>query len=124
MFDDGETIFARDFFKWGLVFILFIIVATTMIYMMKPTWLGMEREAAQESHQYVESKRERLLTNAEQYEKLGVDVAKLQATEGNEQVVEGLKRQQRALLSRMKTDAQLIPKSEVPASVKALIQGN
>lgn len=124
MFDSEERKFAGNTMKWVLFGLLLVFVVGTVTMMMKPTWLGLEREAVQESHQYVEGKRDALLSWSAEYEKLGVQIAKYSKNPENGDVVEGLKRQRRALLAKISKDAQLMPKGEVPESVTKLLKSS
>ena len=95
-----------------------LIAATTVILSMKPAWLGMEREAFVESHQYVESQRDSLLTNIEKYDELEADIAKYEEDGGHDKIGSGLKLQQKSLAARIRDSLSKIPAEHHPENVK------
>lgn len=83
-----------------LALILAFVVGTFIVLAVQPAWLGMEREAVEQSQQYVTTQRSRLQTLARHYEDP-------EATVG----------QRAATLAEMCEISDTIPKSEIPRSV-------
>jgi len=109
---------------WYSVLILAIlVVATFATYSLKPTWLGMEREAYKASHQYIESKQTMLLNLAEKFRELEVDIIRYEQAEGdNSEIIDGLEAQKTSLLFRMRKESERLPDNELPESVRKILQ--
>ena len=105
----------------GLAIVLGI---TFMTLKLKPEFLGLEREAYKASYQYTEAKESELLTYVAEYDKLGVQIAKLEADPAKATIVSQLRLQREGLVERLRTESQRIPAGEVPASVTAIIHGS
>lgn len=95
-----------------------LIASTTLVLAMRPTWLGMEREAFVESHQYIESHRDKLLTDISKYDELGSEIAKYEEDGGHDKIVSGLKMQKKSLSSRIRDSLSKIPAEHHPENVK------
>lgn len=101
---------------WYWIVGLFMLIAgTTVVLWMKPVWLGFEREAAVESHQYIEARKTEVITDIQKHDELTTNIAKF---EGNDKVVSGLKSQQKSLEHKIQAALSKIPKDEWPAGTE------
>ena len=86
------------------IYVVFFVAvglgAATLVLMWKPWAMAYEREIYQESRQYVEAKQRMLIQMVTEYEA---------AEEGSGHA--------NVLLTRIQSEAQLLPASEVPSSV-------
>lgn len=99
---------------WYSALGLFIIVAaTTVVYAMKPTWLGFEHKAFVESHQYVEARKTEVINDIEKYHELDARINRYEQN-GNEKVAKSLRMQQRSLARKIRKALNQIPESEHP----------
>jgi hypothetical protein len=89
-----------------------------------PTQLGLERDAIQQSHQYVDAKKSLLLKLAEDYEASETDIAKYNANDPvkYKDVVKGMETQQAVLLARIRSEAKMIPAEQVPESLRKYLR--
>jgi len=107
---------------WLLVMIGTMGAIGTGYWMVKPYWLGLERQAYTASHQYVEARKTALLDLASEVEKINTAIAR--TVVGNRgQLKRALAGQRTALVDRMKTEAAKIPADAVPARVYRIING-
>jgi len=109
------------------IFAACVILFMLLILSVKPAFLGFERAAFKESHQYVESKETQLLQLVTEYHDLDVEIAKYQADNDAGQydvVIAGQRAQRDALETRIKTEAQRVPKGALPESVETFINNH
>lgn len=92
------------------------ITAITLAMVMKPVWLGFEREAFVESHQYVESHKDKLMTDIEEYDGLEAQI-RIYEESGSSRIVEGLRMQQSSLKKRIRASLAKIPEQHHPSNV-------
>jgi len=102
---------------WAIGLVLIIITGFITMWL-RPVWLGFERKADVASHQYVEARKNEVLTNVEKYDELTAEIAKYEKGEGNEKIVAGLKAQQKSLKAKIKAALAKIPKGERPAGTE------
>ncbi len=96
-----------------------VVMATTLIMYIKPVWLGMEREAFVESHQYVESHKDKLMASIEEYDELEMEIAKYEQADGdNEKIIEGMRQMQWSLSTRIRNSLSKIPKEHHPSNTE------
>jgi hypothetical protein len=97
---------------WYFFLFLGLVVAGVFIAAwLRPTWLGYEREAYVESHQYVETVKQEVVTLVGKYDELTTEIEKYKALDGdNSKIVAGLEMQQRSLKKRI--NAALVKISE------------
>lgn len=112
---DVHATLGRGFLFWAILIIGVSIAGTTLTYCMKPVWFGMEREAAVESHQYVEARKTEIVTNIQKHDELGVRIAQ---NEGNTKVVEALEMQQRSLKKKIQLAMSKITEDSWPAGAR------
>ncbi len=94
-----------------------VIAVVTLVMMMKPVWLGFEREAFVESYQYVESHKDKMLTDVEKYDELEVQILMYEKS-GDTKIVDGLRMQQRSLKKRIRASLAKIPAQHHPNNVE------
>ena len=105
---------------------LFVIVAGAIAAMfmfesVRPAWLDLRREGNQRSQQYVQTTQDRLYQLKRKYDDLGVDIARFSDDQSNTQVVSGMVARQKSLVDEMQQEAESIPLSEVPQSIKSFL---
>lgn len=122
MHPDDEGVVSTTAILIGFI-VIGVIVGGFAIAYFKPVWLGFERKAFKASHQYVEGKQTQLMTLGTEYGNLTTEIAKYnQNPELNAEIISGLKAQQKSIVSRIKMEAQRIPKDELPESVRKLLE--
>ena len=116
---EDDVFFVRKFLFWAILVGAVSVSATYVHYWLQPTWLGYERKAFVESHQYVEARKTEILTNMEKYDELTVDIAKYEQAPGdNSQIIAGLKAQQRSLAAKIRAALANLPKDAWPAGAE------
>ncbi len=106
---------------WLIVVMLTIGAVGTGVWMVKPYWLGLERQAYVASHQYVEAQRAAMITMHTQV--LGIDASLVRpgvsvATRAT------LSTQKAALIARLREAAAKVPADAVPPAVIRLLATN
>lgn len=97
----------------GIVLLIaFVISMTALGYWLKPLWLGMERNAYVESHQYSEARKDEMLKIVDNIEEVSSQIA---GTE-NEKLIEQLEMQKDSLRSRLRRVA--AKSKDVPGYVR------
>lgn len=103
---------------WSFVVILIIVVAGFIFRSVEPTWRSMDREAIQQSQEYVTTKQQLLLRLAQDYTNLDVEISQLPA---KDPLAVAKRSQKKAIVNRIRVEVALIPESEVPQSVKDIL---
>lgn len=100
--------------------ILVVGAAVALVAYAAPWRLEREREAQEQSRQFVTTKRDLLLLLAAEYETCKTDIARYEATDPVKfkQVVAGLETQADAVLTRLRAEAKSVPAGDVPAAVR------
>ena len=109
---------------WAIGLTVVSCCCVIVALMFKPAFLGFERQAYKQSHQYVETKESQLLQWVDEYYALGAEIAKYQADNEDEHyniVIAGLQSQQLSLETRIEIEAQRIPDGALPPSVEDFI---
>ena len=106
---------------WVIVLTVIGMGLTALGYATKPLWLSMEREAYQNSHQYVDAHTtaiNKLATSIAQADtKIAKYTAEMNAGGPNyTQVIEGLKAQKSAFMTEINQKAATMPRGEIPNS--------
>ncbi|RLB87180.1 MAG: hypothetical protein DRH10_09540 [Deltaproteobacteria bacterium] len=112
---------AWTFLKWGLLVLLVFTILAFIAQALGIISINIQREVVQHSQQYVETKVNLLNKLHTDYLQLDAEIAELRAGEGNEEIIEAKRAQQKNIVTRMKTEAEMIPNSQVPASVKLFL---
>jgi len=122
MFNEGEGVIAGWMIKLAVVLALCVVIFTIIILAFKPVFLGFERKAFKQSHQYVEGHETALLMWVDEYNENETEIAKYEAAEGDfSQVIAGLESQQTSQLARIHTEAAKMPSGTVPESVETFL---
>ena len=109
----------RGFLFWIVLIVLVGIGVTYTHACLRPTWLGYERKAYVESHQYVEARKNEVLTNVTKYDELTTEIAKYErGGQDNTKIIAGLKAQQQSLKNKIKAALAKIPREEWPIGVE------
>lgn len=101
----------RGFLFWAVLITGVCIGATTLTYCMRPTWLGMERKANVESHQYVEARKAEIIADIQQYDELETRIAQ---NSDNAKVADSLRMQQRSVKRKIQAAMAKIPQDSWP----------
>ena len=112
---------AVTFFKWALLAIIVLVILFFILQSLGIISLGIQREVIQHSQQYVETKVNLLNKLHNDYLQLDAEIAELRTGEDNEGIIAAKKAQQKNTINRMKTEADMIPSSQVPTSVKSFL---
>lgn len=92
-----------------------LVLATVLVVaLLRPMFLGFERKAAVQSHQYIEAYRESATRKMSEYHELEVELAKYKRQGGARDVIEGIEMQKRALKIEIRTTLAKLPKDEHP----------
>lgn len=121
MSDSG---FVKPFFKSlpGAVLVTVVVLAIVTLLGMALTGTGIffrdiEREVVQHSRQYTETKTGILQSLHSDWLALESEIKALSGDPGNQSIVDAKRSQQKAIVRQMRSEADLIPESEVPRSV-------
>lgn len=106
---------------WLLILMLTVGGVGTGVWMVKPYWLGLERQAYVASHQYVEAQRAAMITIHTQI--IGID-PQLVRSDLSAQLKQALVTQRSALIARLRELAVKVPSDAVPPSVIRLLATN
>lgn len=115
-YDGGPEIIGRasGYAIWFWALGIALIIGTTFVFAwLRPAFLGFERKASVESHQYVETQKTQLLTFMEKHDELSAEILKYEAS-GHDGIAKGLKAQQRSLERRIRAAMAKIPRDEWP----------
>lgn len=108
-------------FKWGIPTILVIAVLLFLAQSMGIISMNIQRETTQHSQQYVETKVNLLNKLLSDWSQLDAEIAELKTGEGNEDITTAKQAQQKNIVSRIRTEAGMIPSSQVPSDVKTFM---
>ncbi len=106
---------------WLVVVMLTIGAVGTGVWMVKPYWLGLERQAYVASHQYVEARRAEMMTMHTQVLGINTSIARPGTSA---QLKASLGIQKAALLARLREAAAKVPADAVPPAVIRLLATN
>lgn len=120
MKDDFFTSLSYSFLAF--LGIILVIGCILLFASLRPILLNIEREANQQSQQYVESTQTRLYQLARKHDDLQADIDRLSVDAGNQEVVVGMVARQESLLAEMEEEAGRIPAEEIPEKVKQLLE--
>jgi len=112
---------AKPILFWSLVAFGISVAVTLALLALKPTFLSMEREAYQNSHQYVDAHAtaiNKLVTSITQTEtKIAKYTAEMKAGGADyTQVIEGLRAQKAAFINEINQKAATMPDGEIPSA--------
>ena len=116
--DDEITTGSYAIIAWGIAGILVFIIGGFIYFSVLPSWRNMETQGIQGSYQYIQSKQTLLLKLHTDYNRLESEIA----TQADQAVVEAKQRQQAAILTRMRTEANLLTPGDVPRDVAQFLQ--
>lgn len=107
--------------KWGIPTILVFAVLAFLAQSLGIISLDIQREVIQHSQQYVETKVNLLNKLHNDWLQLDAEIAELRAEDGNEEIITAKQAQQKNTANRIRTEAGMIPDSQVPAAVQSFI---
>ncbi len=112
---DRETgFFVAWLYSWaGLGLGIGAVVFITLVLFFQPVWLGFQRTAYKQSHQYVEAKESMLLQWIAEYGALEAQILDIE----DDGVAAALTGQQASLLDRIRLEADRVPSGALPAPV-------
>ena len=124
-----EARFVRRETFWTLrkalpIFLVVLVVAVFIGWGLKSAGIigmNIEREVIQHSQQYVETKVNLLNKLHGDWLKLNADIAQAKTIEGAEVVILAKRAQRNNTLERIKTEASMIPSSQVPPAVQSFL---
>lgn len=111
---DDLSVAWRIFF-YAAIFIVIGAVATGFAYWLKPVWLGFERKAFVESHQYIEARQASIQTLKTELADVETKIAEYTAAnEGGQynQVLTNLRSQKEAIKRRIAAENAKLPADE------------
>ncbi|HBK35258.1 hypothetical protein A2239_02415 [Candidatus Uhrbacteria bacterium RIFOXYA2_FULL_40_9] len=122
-FTHEEGVMAGRIIIWTVIIAVCFGIFAVVIYSFYPALLGIEREAFQKSHQYVEARNTALFTYYDEYTNLGTQIAQLKADTNQDHATEisAMNMQRAALLSRIRNEARKLPDGEVPSEITSLL---
>lgn len=115
----GFTLF--KLLKWGIPIIVVLSLLGWLAQSLGIISMNIEREKIQHSQQYTETKVSLLNKLYSDYEQLGTEIAELRSVEGNDEIITAKQAQQKATIKRLRTEADLIPSSQVPDHIKSFL---
>jgi hypothetical protein len=104
-----------------LLFIVFVLVLGWILQATGIISMNIQREVTQHSQGYTESKARLLQKLHTDYLQLETEIAELQNKDDSQQIILMKRAQQKENLNRMRGEADLLPQSEVPQSVKTFL---
>lgn len=107
--------------RWGIPTIIVIAMLAFLAQSLGIISLDIRREVVQHSQQYVETKVNLLNKLHNDWLQLDAEIAELRVGAGNEDIVAAKQAQQKNTANRIRTEADMIPDSQVPASVQSFI---
>jgi hypothetical protein len=108
-------------FTWGIVLIVVLVVGTIAFAALNPILVKYRTDTNRSSQGYVEAKQSLLLQLVGDYNELESDIAALGNTDTDKEIEEGLRGQQKAIVARVREEANLLDPEDVPASVRNFI---
>lgn len=109
-------------FKWGVPTILVVALLGFLAQSLGIVSLNIQREVVQHSQQYVETKVNLLNKLHNDWLQLSAEIAELRTGgEGNAEIVAAKRAQQRNTETRIRTEADMIPSSQVPSTVRTFL---
>ena len=112
-------------FKWAAVVLpVVLIVGLGVFWLLTATSIvtrDIQREVTQHSQQYVEAKVNLLNKLYSDWTQLQAEIKVMEVAGGGEEIISAKQAQQRAIAIRAKTEAGMIPESQVPTDVKRLV---
>jgi hypothetical protein len=122
MYDEEETISKSAWLLWIVFGIIIILVLIFSTYSLRVVIMNLEREAIQQSNNYVEGRVLQLHAMYDEYLVLESDIIRYENTEGDyTELIVSSQNQQTALINRMDAIASSIDISEVPREIKELL---
>jgi len=112
-------------FIYGIVGTILLCLMVSITWAFKPVWLGFEREALKNSHQYSETTERLVLDLVDEYQGLETEIAKYEANTETDTtaIVDGLRGQQASILARIKREARQTPHA-TPDSVQSFLRSH
>lgn len=115
---DKEVFFtARKIFKYGLIAVLVFVPLGWLVQSTGIVGMNIQREVVQHSQQYVETKVNLLNKLTRDWYQLESEIAEF----GPGDVGRAKQAQQRNTLNSIETEAGMIPSSQIPRNVRALL---
>ena len=120
-----ETAFTfRTILKWGLPILLVLIVIGFGLQALGIISIDIQREIRQHSQPYVETKISLLHKLHNDWLQLDTEIAELGVGDGNEEIISAKTAQQKNIVKRAHSEAELIPSSQVQESIKAFLSSH
>ncbi len=107
--------------KWGIPTIIVLALLGFLCQSLGIISLDIQREVVQHSQQYVETKVNLLNKLYNDWLRLEAEIAEFGASEGNEEIIAAKRAQQKNTAKRIRTEASMIPNSQVPESVQSFL---
>lgn len=118
----GDSWVASKAFIYTAILAVCVVIFVTIILAMRPAWMGFERKAIKESHQYVESKETMLLTWLDEYREVEVQIATAKAAEEPDAaLIASLEMQRDTMGDRIEREAQRVDRDALPESVREFL---
>ena len=116
---------AWTFFKWGLLAIIVIAIFIFIGQGLGLISINIHREVTQHSQQYVETKVNLLNKLQNDWFQLDAETVELRmGDEDNGEIINAKIAQQKNIVKRMRTEADMIPDSQVPTSVRSFLSNH
>ena len=111
----------RKLLMWGIPIIIVLTLLGWLAQSLGIVSMNIEREKVQHSQQYSETKVSLLNKLYNDILTLDAEIAELRTTEGNEEIISAKQAQQRAGINRLRSEADLIPSSQVPDYIRSYL---
>ena len=110
--------------QWLPTVIIVLVLLAVIGWMLQSAGIismNIKRETVQHSQQYTETKGSLLQKLYTDYLQLDAEIAELGQADGSQAIITAKKSQQKAIVIRMRSEADLIPQSQVPSNVSAFL---
>ena len=99
-----------------------LVFVVTTIYMVRPVWLGFERQAVKASHQYIEANETALLAWIDEHKAAQAKISEYELRDDADspkvqRAISDLKQQQRYLQTQVQTHANRVKSKGLPPAV-------
>lgn len=113
---------AWTFLKWGLLAIIVVAILVFLAQALGIISINIQREVVQHSQQYVETKVNLLNKLHTDWFQLNAEIAELKASdEDNSEIIAAKVAQQKNIVNRIQTEADMIPDSQIPARIRSFL---
>lgn len=109
----------RAIIQWGIALLLVIVISGFVLRAVAPTWRAQERQAIQQSQEYVTTKQALLLKLVADYQRLDAEISALPT---QDPLTVAKRSQRKAIVDRLRLEVTTIPAADVPPSVQAIFR--